>query len=160
MNKVILLGRLTADPEYKQTPQGTQVCKFTVAVDRDYKDKQGERQADFFRCTAWNGTADFISRYFVKGKPIVIEGSLRNNDYTDNNGVKHYSTEINVDKAAFSLNDNTQGQQPQQNNYPLQQNGYNQQPPQNNYQYPPQYAPQGYNQSNGYNQQQGYPQQY
>ena len=84
MNKVILTGRLTADPELRQTVGGISSCRFTVAVNRKYADKTtGEHQADFISCTAWRQTAEFISRYFSKGKMIVIEGTLRNNNYQD-----------------------------------------------------------------------------
>ena len=78
MNKVILVGRLTADPELRQTQSGIASCRFTVAVDRRFADKNtGERQADFITCQAWRQTAEFVSRYFNKGKMIAVEGSLR-----------------------------------------------------------------------------------
>jgi len=102
LNKVILMGRLTADPELRQTPSGVSTCRFSVAVDRGYKSKDtGERQADFIRVNAWRQTAEFVSRYFSKGKMIIVEGSLRNNDYTDANGVKHYSMEVLADNVSF-----------------------------------------------------------
>ncbi len=102
INKVILMGRLTADPELRQTPSGISSCRFTVAVDRGYKSKDsGERQADFIRVISWRQTAEFVSRYFSKGKMIIVEGSLRNNDYTDNNGVKHYSMDVQADNVSF-----------------------------------------------------------
>lgn len=102
INRVILMGRLTADPELRQTPSGVASCKFTVAVDRGYKSKEtGEKQADFIRVTAWRATAEFVSRYFSKGKMIIVEGSLRNNDYTDKDGVKHYSMDVQADKVSF-----------------------------------------------------------
>ena len=85
VNKVILIGRLCADPEFRQTTSGIAVCRIRLAVDRP-KQKDQEQQADFVNCTAWRNTAEFISRYFTKGKKIIVEGSLRNNDYTDNNG--------------------------------------------------------------------------
>jgi len=104
MNKVILTGRLTADPELRQTQSGVASCRFTVAVDRRYADKStGERQADFISCTAWRQTAEFVSRYFNKGKLIAIEGSLRNNNYQDRNhpDVTHYTIEVFVDNVEF-----------------------------------------------------------
>lgn len=102
LNKVILMGRLTADPELRQTPSGVSSCRFSVAIDRPYKSKDtGERQADFIRVTAWRQTAEFVSRYFSKGRMIIVEGSLRNNDYTDQNGVKHYVTEVQADNVSF-----------------------------------------------------------
>ena len=102
LNKVIIMGRLTADPELRQTPSGISTCRFSVAVDRGYKSKDtGERQTDFIRVTAWRQTAEFVSRYFSKGKMIIVEGSLRNNDYTDANGVKHYSMDVQADNVSF-----------------------------------------------------------
>lgn len=109
LNKVIIMGRLTADPELRQTPSGISTCRFSVAVDRGYKSKDtGERQTDFIRVTAWRQTAEFVSRYFSKGKMIIVEGSLRNNDFTDANGVKHYSMDVLADSVSFagSRNDN------------------------------------------------------
>lgn len=102
INKVIIMGRLTADPELRQTPSGVATCRFTVAVDRGYKSKEtGEKQADFIRVTAWRATAEFVGKYFSKGKMIIVEGSLRNSDYTDQNGVKHYSMDVQADNVSF-----------------------------------------------------------
>ena len=100
INKVILMGRLVADPEYRQTQSGVPVCRIRIAVDKPYR-KDQERQADFIPITAWRNTADFISRYFSKGKMIIVEGSLHNNDYTDNNGVKHYSMDVTAENVSF-----------------------------------------------------------
>ncbi|MBR1823292.1 MAG: single-stranded DNA-binding protein [Ruminococcus sp.] len=114
MNKVILMGRLTADPELKQTQSGISTCRFTVAVNRKYADKNsGERQADFVTCTAWRQTAEFVSRYFSKGKMIALEGTLRTGSYTDRNhsDVTHYTTEVYVENVEFcgSKADNDSG---------------------------------------------------
>lgn len=134
LNRVILFGRLTKDPEFRQTQSGTPVCRFTVACDRQFANKQtGEREADFIDCTAWRNTAEFISRYFVKGSPITIEGSIRNNNFEDKNGVKHYSYTVMVDQAGFAgkKEDNQQPQQqvPQYGSVPAPQNNpYAQQP--------------------------------
>ncbi len=100
LNKVILMGRLVADPELRRTQNDISVCRFRIAVDRPYQ-KDRERQADFINCIAWRNNADFIQRYFSKGKMIIVEGSLRNNDYTDANGVKHYSMEVQADNVSF-----------------------------------------------------------
>ncbi|MDE6102820.1 MAG: single-stranded DNA-binding protein [Ruminococcus sp.] len=105
MNKVILMGRLTADPEVRQTQNGTAVCRFTVAVNRKFADKQtGERQADFISCTAWTKTAEFIGKYFTKGQMICVEGSLRTGSYQDKNhsDVTHYTTDVFVDSVEFT----------------------------------------------------------
>jgi single-strand DNA-binding protein len=104
MNKVVLVGRLTADPELRQTQSGVASCQFTVAVDRRFADKNtGERQADFIRCQAWRNTAEFVSKYFSKGKMIALEGSLRTGSYTDKNhsDVTHYTTDVFVDNVEF-----------------------------------------------------------
>ena len=104
MNKVILMGRLTADPELRQTQSGIASCRFTIACDRKYADKNtGERQADFINCTAWKQTAEFISRYFTKGKMIAVEGSLRTGSYKDkkHDDVTHYTTDVFVDNVEF-----------------------------------------------------------
>lgn len=100
LNKWIGMGRLTADPETRQTQTGMQVVKFTVAIDR-IPDKNGEKKADFVSCTAFNKTAEIVSRYFSKGKMIAVEGNLQNNNYTDQNGVKHYGMQILVNSVNF-----------------------------------------------------------
>lgn len=119
MNKVILCGRLTADPELRQTTSGVSTCRFTVAVDRKFADKEsGERQADFVTCVAWRQTADFVSKWFNKGKLICVEGSLRNNNYQDKNhsDVTHYTMEVQVDNVEFcgGKNDSGNNNAPQQ----------------------------------------------
>ena len=112
MNKVILVGRLTADPELRQTASGVASCRFTVAVDRKFADKEtGKREADFFKCVAWRQTAEFIAKYFTRGKMICVEGEMRNSSYKDKNhyDVIHYVTEVYVDNAEFcgGKNDNS-----------------------------------------------------
>lgn len=112
MNKVIMIGRLTADPELRQTQSGVASCRFTVAVNRKFADKNtGERQADFITCVAWRQTAEFVSRYFSKGKMIAVEGELRNNNYQDRNhpDVTHYNTEVLVDNVEFTGGKNDSG---------------------------------------------------
>lgn len=111
MNKVILMGRLTRDPETRTTTGGTSVCSFSIAVDRSYVKQGEERQADFFNCVAWSKTGEFVSKYFTKGNKILIEGELQNNNYEDNNGVKHYTVNVNVGKIYFveSKNDGSGG---------------------------------------------------
>ena len=103
MNRVCLMGRLTSDPELRQTASGISSCSFNIAVDRGFKDQNGERQTDFISCTAWRQTAEFIGRYFSKGKMIGIEGALRTRNYDDKRypDVKHYVTEVLVDHAYF-----------------------------------------------------------
>ena len=98
------MGRLTSDPELRQTQSGVASCKFTVAVDRGYVNKQtNERETDFISCIAWKQTAQFISRYFSKGKMIAVEGSLRTGSYKDkkHDDVTHYTTDVLVDNVEF-----------------------------------------------------------
>lgn len=102
MNKVILMGRLTKEPETKNTANGTIVTKFTLAVDRRFKDSNGQKQTDFISCVAWRQTASFISSYFHKGSKIAVVGSIQTRDYEDKNGNKVYVTEVIVDEAEFA----------------------------------------------------------
>ncbi len=101
-NKVIIGGRLTADPELKTTPSGISVTSFTIAVNRRFGAKNGEESpADFIGCTAWRQNAEFITRYFRKASSICVVGTLQTRNWTDNNNVKHYATEVVVDEAFF-----------------------------------------------------------
>lgn len=104
MNKVILVGNLTRDPEQRTTPGGVSVTTFTVAVQRKFKSQDGQYQADFINCVAWRATADFVSRYFSKGSKIGVVGTLQTRNYDDANGVKKYVTEVVVDEAEFVTN--------------------------------------------------------
>ena len=108
MNKVELVGRLTKDPEVKLTSNQTQFCNFTVAVDRRFKDSNGQRQADFISCVAWRQTAAFIQKYFRKGNRIGLVGSIQTRTYDDQNGQKRYITEVVVDEAEFVESGNGQ----------------------------------------------------
>ena len=101
LNKTIILGRITQDLELKQTPNGVSVLSFTVAVDRNYT-KGEEKQSDFISCVAWKERAEFISKYFGKGRMIAVEGQLRTRTYEDKHGSKHYVTEVYVDNASFT----------------------------------------------------------
>ena len=101
MNKVELVGRLTKDPEVKLTSNQTQFCNFTIAVDRRFKDQNGQRQADFINCVAWRNSAEFIARYFQKGSMIAVTGSIQTRNYEDKNGNKRTATEVVVDQASF-----------------------------------------------------------
>ena len=166
MNKVILIGRLTRDPEIKTTNTNLPYVQFTIAVDRNYQNKNGERQADFINCIAWRATADLIGRYIHKGNLIGVEGQIQTNSYDDpNTGMRRTSTNVLVENIQFlekkqdNVNQNVnpfadmvtpqsynnQGfNNNQQRNY--NNNGYNNN---NNYS-------NGYNnnyQNNGYNQQ-------
>lgn len=100
-NKVILGGRLTADPELKTTPTGISVTTFTIAVNRRFAKEGDPQQADFFNVTAWRQTAEFITRYFRKASSICVMGSIENRTWTDQQGQKHYATNIVADEAFF-----------------------------------------------------------
>lgn len=104
MNKVIITGRLTADPELRQSQSGTATCRFTVACDRRFANKQtNEREADFITCIAFKNSAEFISKWFQKGKMIAVEGTLRTGSYKDkkHDDVTHYTTDVLVDNVEF-----------------------------------------------------------
>lgn len=103
LNKVILMGRLTADPELRQTSSNVPTCRFTVACDRNFTPQGQERQADFITVVAWRQTAEFVSKYFSKGSMIVVEGNLRTGSYNDKKypDVKHYTTEVYADQIYF-----------------------------------------------------------
>lgn len=132
------MGRLTADPELRQTPSGVSTCRFTVAVDREFVGQGQERQADFITVTAWRQSAEFVSRYFSKGRMICVEGSIRTGSYVDKrySDVTHYTTEVYADRVYFTGEKATGNQQggnyaPQQYSQPQysQQPQYNQPAP-------------------------------
>lgn len=102
LNRVILMGRITQDLELKQTTGGTSVLSFSVAVDRNFVKQGEERQTDFINCVAWRQQAEFISKYFGKGRMIALEGNLRTRTYDDRNGTKHYVTEVFVYSVSFT----------------------------------------------------------
>lgn len=100
LNSVIIMGRLTADPELRTTPSGLSVTSFTVAVDRNYKSGD-EKQTDFISVVAWRGTADFVTRFFKKGQMIAVQGSLQVRNYEDKNGNKRTAYEVVADNVSF-----------------------------------------------------------
>lgn len=100
MNKIILMGRITSEPIARTTPSNHHVLSFSIAVPRRFA-KEGQTQADFFNCTAWNGTAEFIQKWFGKGRMIAVAGRLQNRSWEDN-GVKKYATDIVVEEAYFT----------------------------------------------------------
>ena len=102
LNKVFIMGRLTRDPELRCTQTGTPVASFSLAVDRDFKDKAtGERTTDFIDVVSWRNTAEFVSRYFTKGRMAVVEGRLQMRDWTDKDGNKRRSAEVVADQVYF-----------------------------------------------------------
>ena len=101
LNKIILMGRLTRDPELRRTGSGTAVTSFSLAVDRDFKSQSGEKETDFIDIVAWRGTAEFVSKYFTKGRMAVVEGRLQIRDWTDRDGGKRRSAEVIADNVYF-----------------------------------------------------------
>lgn len=101
MNKTILIGNLTRDPELSETPNGVAVCKFSIAVSRDYADADGNRETDFFNITVWRGRAENCGKYLKKGNKVGIVGKLQNRSYEDKDGVKRYVTDIIADEVEF-----------------------------------------------------------
>jgi len=101
LNKAILMGRLTRDPELKYTQNSVAVCTFSIAVDRDYVQQGGQRQTDFINIVAWRKTAEFICKYFAKGRMIVVCGSIQTRTWEGTDGRKNYATEIVADDVYF-----------------------------------------------------------
>ncbi|MBR2743157.1 MAG: single-stranded DNA-binding protein [Clostridia bacterium] len=102
MNKVILMGRLTADPELRTTPTGVSVTTIRIAVNRRFARQGDPVTADFFDVVCWRQTAEFVSRYFTKGRQIAVVGSLQTRSWTDQNGGKRYATEVVADEVYFA----------------------------------------------------------
>lgn len=101
LNKVVIMGRLTRDPELRRTGTGTAVTSFSIACDRDFKSQSGERETDFIDIVAWRSTAEFVSKYFTKGRMAVVEGRLQIRDWTDKEGGKRRSAEIVAENVYF-----------------------------------------------------------
>ena len=101
LNKIIIMGRLTRDPELRRTQSGTAVTSFSLAVDRDFKSQSGEKETDFIDVVAWRSTAEFVSKYFTKGRMAIVEGRLQLRDWTDKDGGKRRSAEVVADNVYF-----------------------------------------------------------
>ena len=101
LNKIILMGRLTRDPELRRTQSGVAVTSFSLACDRDFKSQSGEKETDFIDIVAWRNTAEFVSKYFTKGRMAVVEGRLQIRDWTDKEGGKRRSAEVVADNVYF-----------------------------------------------------------
>lgn len=102
LNRIVLMGRLTRDPELRRTGSGTPVASFTLAVDRDFKDQNGEKQTDFIDCVAWRSSAEFVSKYFSKGRMAAVSGQLRIRNWQDKDGNKRRSAEVIADNVYFA----------------------------------------------------------
>lgn len=101
LNKIFIMGRLTRDPELRRTNNGTAVASFSLAVDRDYKNADGTKETDFIDVVAWRQSAEFVSKYFSKGRMAVVEGRLQMRDWTDKDGNKRRNAEVVVDNIYF-----------------------------------------------------------
>lgn len=101
LNRIFLMGRLTRDPELRHTGSGTSVASFTLAVERDYKTQNGEKETDFIDIVAWRSTAEFVHKYFTKGRMAVVEGRLQIRDWTDKDGGRRRSAEVVADNIYF-----------------------------------------------------------
>lgn len=101
LNRIILQGRLCKDPELRHTQTGTAVASFTIAVDRDFKNQNGEKEADFVNCVAWKSTAEFVSRFFTKGRMAVLDGRLQSRRYTDKDGNNRTAYEVVASSVYF-----------------------------------------------------------
>ena len=125
MNNVSLLGRVVRDIELKYTGNGTAVANFTIAVDRRFKNADGEYDTDFINIVVWRQSAEFVSKYFKKGSPIAVEGSIQTRNYENSEGRKVYVTEVVADNVGFVPRDNSQQQSQQQNNNPFENVDFN-----------------------------------
>ncbi len=126
-NKVILIGNLTADPELKQTPNGVSVCRFTLAVNRRFVSRnndQNQQTADFITVVAWKQSAEFVVRYFKKGRPILVCGQIQSRSWTDTAGQKHYATEVVADEVTFVENKSDNAGAPAGGNVPYTPDAY------------------------------------
>ena len=101
LNKIFIMGRLTRDPELRHTQSGTAVASFSLAVDRDFKEQDGSRATDFIDCVAWRSSAEFVDKYFSKGRMAVVEGRLQIRDWTDKDGNKRRNAEVVADNVYF-----------------------------------------------------------
>ena len=111
MNKVILVGNLTRDPELSETPSGIAVCRFSIAVSRDYAGADGNRETDFFNITVWRGRAENCGKYLKKGNKVAIVGSLQNRSYDDKDGNKRYVTDVIANEVEFLTPRGAQGEE-------------------------------------------------
>ena len=109
MNKIVIIGRLTRDPELKSTNAGTSVCNFSVAVDRTYRDKEGNRPTDFFDVSVFGATAEFVAKYFKKGSSIAISGAMESRKFVDKDGNNRIAWSLHADEVNFCGSKSEQG---------------------------------------------------
>ena len=117
LNKIIIMGRLTRDPELRRTGSGTAVTSFSLACDRDFKSQSGEKETDFIEVVAWKNTAEFVSEYFSKGRMAVVEGRLQIRDWTDKAGNKRTTAEVVADNVYFADSKRSESNENQKENF-------------------------------------------
>ena len=117
LNKIIIMGRMTHNPELRRTGSGTSVTSFSLAVDRDFKSQSGEKETDFIEVVAWKNTAEFVSKYFSKGRMAVVEGRLQIRDWTDKAGNKRTTAEVVADNVYFADSKRSESNENQKENF-------------------------------------------
>ena len=117
LNKIIIMGRFTRDPELRRTGSGTAVTSFSLACDRDFKSQSGEKETDFIDVVAWKSTAEFVSKYFSKGRMAVVEGRLQIRDWTDKAGNKRTTAEVVADNVYFADSKRSESNDNQKENF-------------------------------------------
>ena len=117
LNKVVIMGRFTKDPELRRTGSGTAVTSFSLACDRDFKSQSGEKETDFIEVVAWKNTAEFVSKYFSKGRMAVVEGRLQIRDWTDKAGNKRTTAEVVADNVYFADSKRSESDENQKENF-------------------------------------------
>ena len=117
LNKIIIMGRFTRDPELRRTGSGTSVTSFSLACDRDFKSQSGEKETDFIEVVAWKNTAEFVSKYFSKGRMAVVEGRLQIRDWTDKSGNKRTTAEVVADNVYFADSKRSESNDNQKENF-------------------------------------------
>ena len=117
LNKIIIMGRLTIDPELRRTGSGTAVTSFSMACDRDFKSQSGDKETDFIEVVAWKNTAEFVSKYFSKGRMAVVEGRLQIRDWTGKDGGKRRSAEVVADNVYFADSKRSESNDNQKENF-------------------------------------------
>ena len=117
LNKIIIMGRLTRDPELRRTGSGTAVTSFSLACDRDFKSQSGDKETDFIEVVAWKNTAEFVSKYFSKGRMAVVEGRLQIRDWTDKSGNKRTTAEVVAENVYFADSKRSESNDNQKENF-------------------------------------------
>ena len=117
LNKIVIMGRLTRDPELRRTGSGTAVTSFSLACDRDFKSQSGDKETDFIEVVAWKNTAEFVSKYFSKGRMAVVEGRLQIRDWTDKSGNKRTTAEVVADNVYFADSKRSESNENQKENF-------------------------------------------